>query len=212
VLRLANFNESRYKGIELQLTKRLSRKWQMDASYTYSRARGDAEEFLSNQGNDPASRSLESGYLDFDQRHVVKFNATTFLPGDWQFGGTAQWSTGLPFSIIDTYSAADNFDYYSFRRLLGRVVPGNLGPEFVPIRRNSQRNDSVYRINLRAQKAFVLGRFNSKLFLTVEDLLNDDNLRIFTYEPANTNTGGALQLNAEREFGRRFEIGFEIEF
>jgi hypothetical protein len=208
VLRLANFNESRYKAIELQITKRLSRKWQMDASYTYSRARGDAEDFLSQQGNDPATRELETGYLDFDQRHVVKFNAATFLPGDWQVGATVRWSTGLPFSIVDTYLAVDNFDYAAFRRLLGMVVPGNLGPEFVPIRRNSQRNDSVYRINLRAQKAFVLGRFNSKLFLTVDDLLNTDDLEIDAYQPSS----GGFQLDAEREFGRRFQVGFEIEF
>jgi hypothetical protein len=184
----------------------------MDASYTYSRARGDAEDFLSQQGDDPATIGLESGYLDFDQRHVVKLNAMTFLPGDWQVGGTMQWSSGLPFSVIDTYPANDNFDYPSFRRLLGRVAPGNLGPVFQPIRRNSQRNDSIYLINLRAQKAFVLGRYNSKLFLTVEDVLNTDNLDINTYEPGNTNTQGSLQLDAEREFGRRFQVGFEFEF
>ena len=45
ILRVGNVNEARYKAIELQLTKRLSRKWQMDGSYTYSRALGDAEDF-----------------------------------------------------------------------------------------------------------------------------------------------------------------------
>jgi hypothetical protein len=212
VFRVGNFNDSRYKSIELQVIKRLSRKWQMETSYTYSRARGDAEDFLSQQGDDPATIGLETGYLDFDQRHVVKFNAVTFLPGDWQVGGTMQWSTGLPFSVIDFYSATNDFDYSTSRRLLGRLVTGNLGPVFEGIRRNSQRNDSIYRINLRAQKAFVLGKYNSKLFLTVDDILNTDDLDIDTYDPGNTNTQGAVQLNAEREFGRRFQVGFEFEF
>jgi hypothetical protein len=212
VFRVGNFNDSRYKSIELQVVKRLSRKWQMETSYTYSRARGDAEDFLSQQGDDPATLGLETGYLDFDQRHVVKLNAVTFLPGDWQVGGTMQWSTGLPFSVIDFYSATNDFDYSTSRRLLGRLVTGNLGPVFEGIRRNSQRNDSIYRINLRAQKAFVLGKYNSKLFLTVDDILNTDDLDIDTYDPGNTNTQGAVQLNAEREFGRRFQVGFEFEF
>ncbi len=212
VLRLGNFNESRYKSIEMQVVKRLSRKWQMDASYTYSRARGDAEDFNSLLGDDPATRTLEYGYLDFDQRHVVKFNAVTFLPGDWQLGGTLQWSSGLPFSIIDTYQAVDNFDYLSTRVLLGQIAQADKGPIFVPSRRNSERNDEIYTINLRAEKAFVLGRFNSKMFVTVDDLLNTDDLRVFFYNPANTNRSGALQLLSQRQFGRRFQVGFSFDF
>ncbi|MFQ5876501.1 MAG: carboxypeptidase regulatory-like domain-containing protein [Acidobacteriota bacterium] len=212
IFRIGNFNTSRYKSIQLQVTKRLSRKWQMDASYTYSRARGDAENFASLLGDDPATTALEFGYLDFDQRHVVKFNAVTFLPGDWELGGTLQWSSGLPFSEVDFFTSADNFDYFSFRRLLGRVVRGDKEPEFIPIRRNSLRNDAVYNIDVRASKAFVLGRFNAKAFVTVQDLLNTDDLRISFFLPDNPNRGGALQLISERQFGRRFEVGFQFDF
>jgi hypothetical protein len=227
VFRLGNFNEARFKSLELQLIKRLSRKWQMEGSYVYSRAVGDAENFLSELGDDPATTDLEFGYLDFDQRHVVKLNLATYLPRDWQVGATLQWSSGLPYSVISTFSALDNFTYPQFRRIFGftqrtaeanvasegcALLEGNDAWEFCPMRRNSERNRSRYLINVSAEKAFVLGKFNSKLFLAVENLLNTDDLDIDTYEPQAANRSGDLQIVSEREFGRRFEVGFQFEF
>ena len=58
----------------------------------------------------------------------------------------------------------------------------------------------------------MLAKLNSKLFLTVKNLLNTDDLEITYYEPAAPDRGGALQLISERRFGRRFEIGFQFEF
>ena len=220
VFRIGNFNHSRYHGIEVEVTKRLSRKWQLESSYTYSRARGNAESFQSFLGDDPATLHEEFGYLDFDMRHEVKFNAVTYLPGDWQLGSTLSWHSGLPYTVISTYLALDNFEYPQFRTLFGsihRIPPGqpdptNAGYAFFPERRNSRRNAAVYNINVEARKAFVLGKLNSKLFLTVENLLNTDDLEITYYEPAAPDRGGALQLISERRFGRRFEIGFQFEF
>mgnify|MGYP001598216426 CR=1 FL=1 len=208
---VANVNEADYSGIEVQLTRRLSRKWQMDASYTYSRVVGDAESFDSDAGADPSVTDLEFGYLDYDMRHQVKVNAVAFLPRDWQLGGVLSWHSGLPYSVISRVRAFDNFDYLQDRTVFG-YVRQTLGqePTFVPMRRNSERNDAVYNINLRASKAFVLGRLSSKLFMTVDNLLNSDDLTIKT---ENRNSpDAALQLKSERRFGRKFEVGFQIEF
>jgi len=216
IFRLGNINSSRYRGIELQVTKRLSRKWQMDASYTYSRNVGFADSFYSNLGDDPANQGQTFGYQTDDQRHVLKFNAVTYLPHDWQVGGTASWSSGLPYSVFSQLLSLDNFDYPQFRFLYGytpdRVAPGSNSRPFTPTRRNDQRNDPVLNINLHADKAFVLGKLNSKLFMNVENVLNKDNLRIFAYEPAAPDRGGRLQVISERNFGRRFSVGFQFEF
>jgi outer membrane receptor protein involved in Fe transport len=219
IFRVGNLNEARYHGLEFEVTKRLSRKWQLEGSYTYSRAVGDAEEFLSFLGDDPSSVENEFGYLGYDIRHQVKLNAVTYLPGDWQVGGTVQWDSGLPYSVISQFIALDNFDYLQFRLLYGQVEridpandPHRRAYEFTRERRNSHRNPPVYTINLDAKKAFVLGKLNSKLFITIENLLNTDDIRIFTYEPDAPNRQGRLQLDAERRFGRRFEVGFQFEF
>ena len=57
IFRVGNINHSVYHGFELQLTKRLSRKWEMDASYTYSRNLSQAEDFESSLGDDPATKA-----------------------------------------------------------------------------------------------------------------------------------------------------------
>lgn len=217
IFRLGNFNTSEYKGVEMVISKRLSRKWQMDASYTYARAQGFAEDFRSALGDDPATIDYEYGYLDFDQRHVIRLNGSVILPGDWTIGGIMTWSSGLPYSVITTSFSLDNFDYGQNRTLFGQTGSDLSNPDEPEIRffgenRNSRRNASILNIDLQATKAFVMGPFNSKLFLTVEDALNTDDLDIITYEPDNPNRAGNLQLNAERQFGRRYGIGFQFEF
>ncbi len=188
----------------------------MDASYTYSRNLGYADNFYDFFGDDPASVPYTYGYQTDDQRHVVKLNATTFLPHDWQVAGTAQWTSGLPYSVISFFADLDNFDFQQFRVLYGHTpdTPTTTNPSraFEPSRRNDQRNDPILLINLHADKAFVLGKLNSKLFFDIQNILNRDYLRIYFYEPASPDRGGALQIISERNFGRRFQIGFQFEF
>ncbi|HXU12117.1 MAG TPA: hypothetical protein VN898_09145, partial [Candidatus Binatia bacterium] len=222
VLRVGNTNEARYNGVEVQLLKRLSRRWEMQASYSYSRAIGAAESFDSRLGNDPSTVEQEFGYLNYDQRHVVKLNGTTFLPGDWQVGASMTWSSGLPYSVISRFFAMDNVDYQQFRTRFGfsQTTEGEQAV-FVPELRNSRRNDAELNVNLRAKKALVLGKFSSAVFFEVYNLLNRDDLRVYTYEPDRGAGSGSdelglrsipLQVDATRRFGRRFQVGFQIDF
>jgi hypothetical protein len=227
ILRVGNFNEARYKAIEIELLKRLSRRWQLQSSYTYSRAFGAAEDFQSRLGNDPSTVESEFGPLDFDQRHVVKLNTTTFLPGDWQLGVAASWSSGLPYSVVSRFFALDNVSYQQFRTRFGfveEVVDDQGGKDrvFRTLSRNSERNHSVYDFNLRAKKSFVIGRTSAALFLEVFNLLNSDDLRVVSFQPTPGGSGlssgdvgvGAqrLQLDATRRFGRRYQVGFQFNF
>ncbi|MCZ6695392.1 MAG: TonB-dependent receptor [Acidobacteria bacterium] len=220
VLRVGNFNQARYKGIELAVTKRLSRRWELQGSYTYSRAVGEAEDFESRLGNDPSTVESEFGYLEFDQRHVVKLNAVTFLPGDWMLGLSSTWSSGLPFSTVSRFFALDNVGYQQFRTRFGRTERVGSEFKFRDMRRNSQRNHAFYDINMRARKAVVFGKYAGAIFLEVFNLLNTDDLRILTIDPnpeilisADTGlTAGSLQIDGTRRFGRRIQVGFQIDF
>jgi hypothetical protein len=221
ILRVGNFNDARYGAFELELRRRLARRWELTGSYTYSRATGQAEDFQSQLGNDPSTVQLEDGYLSFDQRHVVKLNGMAFLPHDWQVGGAAAWSSGLPYSQINRFYSLDNTDYQQFRTLFGRTIPGAQGPIFEPERRNSRRNGAILDVNARVSKNLVIGRNTAGLSLEVFNLLNRDELTIYSvdpsravgYEPTGAATyGGPLQLDATRRFGRRWQIGFQIGF
>jgi hypothetical protein len=220
VLRVGNYNEARYRGIEIELVKRLSRRWEMQASYAYSRAQGDAEDFQSRLGNDPSTVESEYGYLDYDQRHVIKVNASMFLPRDWQLGFSTAWGSGLPYSVVSRFFALDNVDYQQFRTLYGYTAPGSTGAVFRAEQRNSYRNDPTLSIGARARKTFVIGRNTAGIFLEVFNLLNTDDLRVLTYEPVppelqgggDSTPQGPLQINGLRQFGRRFQVGFQIDF
>jgi hypothetical protein len=232
VLRIGNQNEARYRAIEVQARRRLSRRWALDASYVYSRATGDAEDFQSRTGNDPSTVEAQGGYLDYDQRHVIKVNGVVYLPHDWQFGMSTTWSSGLPYSIVSRFFAFDSAEYVQLRTRYGfteRVADGYV---FHGEPRNSRRNAAMTNIDLRLKKSFVLGRTTGALFLEAFNVLNTDDLTIHSYEPGRAQqtqgsnldpsagtadsptlaaTGGA-QLDAERRFGRRLQVGFQFDF
>jgi len=219
VLRVGNYNEATYRGMTLELVKRLSRRWELQGSYTYSRAQGQAEDFQSRLGNDPSTVESEYGYLTYDQRHVVKLNASTFLPRDWQLGVSAAWGSGLPYSIASRFFALDNVDYQQFRTRYGYTGVTNNTPTFITVSRNSLRNDATLMLGARARKNLVLGRTTAGLFIEVFNLLNTDDLHLERYEPVPPNLSdptsdksGPLQLDGSRQFGRRFQIGFQVSF
>jgi outer membrane receptor protein involved in Fe transport len=195
VLRVGNFNHSEYQSLQLAVTRRLSRQWQMTASYVYSEALGNAENFVSNLGNDPGTVEDEFGPLSFDQTHVIKFNAVTFLPGDQSVGGTIQWASGLPFSLVRIRNSADSFGSF----LLRTTYPTE--------QRNDQRNEGAWLVNLNYKKNFVLGKTNASVGVEVQNLMNSDDLSIFFVDQQRF-----LGVGAQRNFGRRWQLSAEFHF
>jgi outer membrane receptor protein involved in Fe transport len=206
VFRVGNYNSQAYESYEFQISRRLRRKWLMDTSYVFSKATGQAESFLSESGDDPALTELKSGYLSYDQRHVAKLNAVTFLPGDWQIGGGITWSSGLPFSFVNRFQSGDDIHFTQTRRLFG-TKDINTG-KFIPELRNAHRNHATYDINVRTQKNFVLGKVSAGAFFEIHNLLNSDALRVSEID----NRFRTLQSDETRRFGRRFQLGIQLDF
>jgi outer membrane receptor protein involved in Fe transport len=216
VFHLGNTNEQTYRGWELEFVRRLSRKWQMQASYTFSKAYGDAETYDSTIGDDASLTEYEPGYLNYDQRHVIKLNAIAYLPGDWRLGGAAQWSSGLPWSKVFEATSLDDAGYLLNRDLFGYIQRFNTG--LVRENRNIHRNPAVYRFDVRLEKNFVIGRSSAAAFFEVYNLLNSNPIRVReerTYIVRSVLGGDPYPwtvLNGEREFGRRFQVGLRVDF
>jgi hypothetical protein len=132
ILRIGNFNASHFKSITAQVDRRLHRNWQMQASYTYARAMGNAEAFQQNLGNDPSTVDQEKGYLSFDQRHRVVLIATTHLPKDVELGSAITWEGGTPYSVAAQVLDEDNLGNVNFRTF------------FPTHQRNDQRNGNFW--------------------------------------------------------------------
>ncbi|MGH9868733.1 MAG: TonB-dependent receptor [Candidatus Polarisedimenticolia bacterium] len=195
ILRITNANAYRYEAIEARLRKRLHRNWQMDASYTWSTATGEAESFTDFTGNDPAISDKVSGYLGYDQRHVFKFQAVTHLKSDFLLGGTILWESGLPYSIVANVEDYDDFSNFVPQRLVS--VTGE---------KNDQRNQSRLTLSVHVEKRINLGDCSLSGFLDIENLLDSDDLLMREVDEGLEITDG------ERRFGRYFQIGVAVLF
>jgi hypothetical protein len=201
ILLVGNFNTSDYEAFVLELVRRQYRNWQMNASYTWSEATGDAEDFDQLLGNERTLFEDERGHLSWDQRHVVKVSAITITPWGFRLGGVVRWESGLPFSKLQSKLTAFNIPLYYYQ--------GDPDVRFryrYPTRqRNDQRNPSYWTFDVRAVKEFGFSkRVHMQLTAEVFNLLNDNTLRI--EEQVNYVNYGT------RRFGRRFQLGLRLSF
>ena len=135
-------------------------------------------------------------------------------------GGTITWSSGLPFSDIVHYTDIDDVGYTQNRILFGQLGVNGYG--ITTQNRNVHRNEATYILNARVMKSFVIGKSSASAFLEVYNLLNSDYLRVEQLDqfPASVSyqSGGPIiqhpssHILGERDFGRRFQIGFQIDF
>jgi hypothetical protein len=120
-----------FKGVQLDVTKRLSNNWQGLASYLYSKLDGNYDGGyapFTNVGADP-NISAAYDYFDFftdgrnldvitnqgplsnDRRHQFKMSGVYFTPWKLSLGGSATYRTGTPLS---RYGFSDGYGRYEF--------------------------------------------------------------------------------------------------
>ena len=175
----------------------------MEASYTYSRAVGDAEDYNTLAGDDLSNRDYERGYLSYDRRHAIKVNATTITPWGFRVGTAVNWLSGLPYSQLQTRLAVDSLPP-AYATLEEQITPR---VRFVyPTRqRNDMRNRSYWNVDVNAAKEFNLkGGMNLQLRAEIFNLLNSD----YLYIVGNFDGNNAWF----RDFGRSFQISGRLAF
>lgn len=198
---VGNFNETDYRAYQFEITRRFHRSWELEASYVWSKATGNAEEFDQTLGNDPTTVDDEFGYLAFDQRHAVKVNVRAQLPlWNLRLGSTFGWQSGLPYSIVEE---ATSFDAV---RKFGTSAIGypELRTTFPTHRRNDQRNDGTWAFDVGVHKDLTVGSVSLDVSLDVLNLLNSDTLIIDVIR-----NGQAI---ATRQAGRQYQLGAKMTF
>jgi carboxypeptidase family protein/TonB-dependent receptor-like protein len=124
-LRLLDSNaNSWYHALQVNAQKRLSRGFQMNFAYTYSKAMGEgygrneSAGATQNTYQNPRDRAAEKARYGFDFRHsaVISFlyempvipafrnNAAKHIFGGWQTNGIVTLRSGLPFTVAQTNS------------------------------------------------------------------------------------------------------------
>jgi hypothetical protein len=201
VFLVGNFNQEQYRAYKLELVRRMHHNWEMEASYVWSKALGQAEDFAQEAGNDPTTIQDEKGYVGYDQRHVIKINARTIVPVIGVTLGTIiGWESGQPYSINEVAASVDR------RVAFGSLEQGytQIRTTYPSFRRNDHRNDSYFDVNLSAQKEFRIKDVNVTGIFEIANLLNDDSRFI----------GGVRngQVDSIRRFGRYYEFTAKVNF
>ena len=209
IFEVGNNNSIDYEAFVVELVRRMYRSWEMNASYTYSTAEGDGEDFLQELANDPSVSQDVFGSQSYDQRHVAKLNATTITPWGLRLGTSVTWQSGLPYSIVMQDTSDDILPpSTSFFAVPG----GRLRQTYPTGQRNDQRNDSYWNVDAKVTKELRLARgMNLQLSVEVFNVLDDDTYVI--YNPF-FETGQQLngQNEAIRRFGRRWQLGSKLTF
>lgn len=198
---VGNFNETEYKAYQFEVKRRLHRNWELEASYVWSKAVGQAEDFQSALGNDPTTVEDEKGYLGFDQRHVVKVNARTQLPlWNVRLSSAFTWQSGLPYSITEERVSFDGIRKFG-PSAISYAQPRTTYPTH---QRNDQRNDGFWTFDFGARKDFTVGKLNLETSIDVFNALN--NTPVVIDEVRNE------VAIAHRHIGRQFQLGAKVTF
>jgi hypothetical protein len=156
----------RYKALELSVAKRMSNRWQMQASYVWSRLDGD-------QPGIQAGSTTTANVLDFtnpnnllsyaqqgrganDQPHAFKLLGSYQAPFDITLGANFQALSGLP---ID-------------RALSVSFAQGTSNLRMDP--RGTYRADALNLLSLRADKGFRFGARRASVIVELHNVLNSN--------------------------------------
>jgi hypothetical protein len=114
-----------YKALEFMIDRAWDNNWSVNASYTLSWSKGNAEGPVNSDTNFGDSGRTEAfdtpwvqfggdGYLPNDRRHAVKVRGAYALGEHWEFGGTLSAISGRPISAFGNSNPFDSRIYDSF--------------------------------------------------------------------------------------------------
>lgn len=198
---VGNFNETEYRAYQFEMKRRLHRNWELEGSYVWSKAVGQAEEYQSSLGDDPTTVQDEKGFLAFDQRHFVKVNLRTQLPlWNVRLSTAFNWQSGLPYSIVEQQVSFDGVRKFG----PNSITYPQIRTTFPTHQRNDQRNDGYWLFDMGARKDFTVGKLNLETSLDIFNVLN--NTPVIIDEVRN------LTVIARRHVGRQYQIGAKVTF
>ena len=169
VIQFTSFGESWYKGLTAALSKRLSRNYQLLASYTLSTAEDTSTDFQSTfiaqnsgYGRNPADKfglpvgfdpRSERGPTTHDQRHRLVLSGIYRIPWNLQLSGIATVGSGRPFTPLAGADLNADGNGGQFPPDRARRNPAD---ESTSVGRNSETTAAQVNVDLRVRRTFKL--------------------------------------------------------
>ncbi|MCP3938864.1 MAG: hypothetical protein GY708_26240, partial [Actinomycetia bacterium] len=159
-----SFGESEYTAVTLKAEKRWNGKYQVRAHYTWSQDKDtDSNERSATTVtvSDPSNPRYDWGLAERDVENRVVISGMVELPWEIQLSGIFEYRDGRPYDPTDSGFdfEACGFTSLGFNCPNARpVVDGNI------LARNSFRNDSIQKVDLRLSKFFDVKDLRIGLF------------------------------------------------
>jgi hypothetical protein len=175
--------EGRAFGVELFAQQKLTRGFYLLGAYTWSRS-----EFTGSDGTYRPS--------SWDVRHALDLTAGLRLGSRWELGTKWRLLSGRPFTPFDEVRSAAEYE------ITGRGVPDwdRIGVERTP---------AYVRLDFRAERSFDFGGWNGRVYLDVQNLLNQSNEIGFNYTRDPALPDGLRPIDGT---GLLPFFGFSVEF
>ncbi len=156
----------KYEGVQVDFNKRFSHRWQLLASYVYSKATGTRDNtFGTDIGwganpSDPNTYINAEGHLTNDPTHMIKVQGTYVLPFDISFNAYYRGITG---------------NAWTTRIRTGRYNQGRI--TFLAEPRGANHYPMQHILDLRLEKIFTLaGKYRLGLLVDVFNVFNADTI------------------------------------
>src|SRR5262249_10275789 len=174
---------SRYRDVEFSLHASHATRVDVNATYSYSRARGDLNTFANffDTMMSPIVAPNQYGTLPTDVPHRLWPRGPLLPPPPWLVVAAADWRTGLPYSIVN-----ETLDFVGAR--------------------NTARLPTYFRLDLGLEHRFKIGKLQPWIGVRAYNALN-------SFLPADVQaniaspTFGSLYNSQFREF--RLQVRFE---
>lgn len=147
----------KYSALQLIVNKRMSNRWQLLGSLTWSKSWGNiGGDYGSSYGasatfDNPNSFIYEGGRLDYDRPINIKIQSTVILPFDFVLSGYFNHMSGSPWRRTVTVYIPDDPMYWDPGEAI--TVPTELN--------GTRRNAPVTTLDLRLEKRFRLGEIGT---------------------------------------------------
>jgi outer membrane receptor protein involved in Fe transport len=193
--------ETKYRSFQFHLTKRFSDRWQVMVTYAYSKADGNFDigggdrEILFNDFFKSKNLTVNSeGHNLSDTTHVFKIHGSALLPLDIAFGVNFMYRSGYRYN---NYIRPTWDDLEDYRRQDIRAES-----------RGSSTYPDVYRLDLRLEKQFPIGKSRISGLLDIYNVFNSNTVLSTRNQVYYSSYGKVRDIMVPR----RFQVGIRFHF
>ncbi len=213
---------SNYHGLETSFRKRMSNRWQAQATYTLS---GWWDEKspprivalpgpTASDYDFPLSKMYGGEYTLAvgDQRHRATFNAIYDMTHGFQLSGVYFFGSGERFPSMYGNGACGNVGAAFCSTSNPRNEEARLRPNGTLVPRNDLVGKPIHRVDLRLTKRLQLGRASVSGILDVFNAFNHKNYGSYTTLESNANYGKPVQNRNTSYLPTTVQLGFRVTF